>query len=101
MMERTIEELLALVRDNLEKCFEGFNAGICSVVVTLWWLGKINDDEEVALCSFLESALPKRMHNGYCWEEGEIEPRMKWLNEEIKKLEENDTQIDSEAVTKH
>jgi hypothetical protein len=46
----------------------------------------ITEEEEELLSDWLNENLPERRYGLYCWGERLIEPRVSWLDEQIKKL---------------
>lgn len=60
-------------------------SGICLAMTWLRSYSQITGEQE----RWVESKLPKQRYQatGYCWEPGVKAPRIKWINEQIKLLE--------------
>ena len=88
---RTTKELLKIILDNIESYFckdPIIDDGICVVVLSLFLNYEIIIKERFKLENYLRINLPPKMKNsGYCWHKGELEPRIKWLEEQIDKYE--------------
>lgn len=83
-----MKELLIKLRDSVEQNLN-FEMGICDCVS----LNGFMVHECVKLQSWLSDNLPVKTHYGtrlkiplFCWEMGKKEPRLKWLDQEIKKM---------------
>jgi hypothetical protein len=81
---RTTKELLHLVRQTVQE--ERIN-GICAASVMLAIREEILLPEYYKLSRFLQTNLPPRVFDAFCWPPGEKEPRLKWLDEQILLLE--------------
>ncbi len=67
---------------------EWFNWGLCQWVSDLRNSRFINEKERLLLENKMKSFLPAtpRM-NGYVWVIGDMQPRIDWINERIKQIE--------------
>jgi hypothetical protein len=87
---RSIKELLQVLVDDSSKL--GVYSGICCAIIEAYYIDLILEDEYWALGSFLLNNLPPFTYTcrgyDYAFPYGEIQPRLDWLNEQIKKLEE-------------
>jgi len=81
---RTTKELLHLVRQTVQ---EERVSGICTASVMLAIREEILLPEYYKLRGLLRTNLPPRVSDGFCWEQYEKEPRIKWLDEQILLLE--------------
>ncbi len=84
---KTDKELLQLILDNIKEGFSNpdYNCdGLCLVV--LFIIDEITLDERMKLNTYLKKYLPRHKKDDYCWIPGKLEPRIKWLNEQINKL---------------
>jgi hypothetical protein len=63
-----------------------FETGLCQWVDNLYLHNVISRPERVALGVFLAENRPESAYKAYWWHRGEIEPRVEWLKEQIKKL---------------
>lgn len=85
MKQRTIIQLLELLKENILK--DDTFSGMCILV---WHLGCseiITLDEEFILEDYLEDNEPESVKNqAYWFPYGEKQPRIDWINEQIKKL---------------
>jgi hypothetical protein len=61
-------------------------SGLCHLVDTLYDNGKISREETNKLLRFISANKPLNAC-AYYWKKGLIEPRVQWLEEQIKKLE--------------
>ena len=82
--ERSIKELLIVLRDNLKDYFDLYCNGMCLVIKELYWHDLISEEEESILTNYLEDNKP--IDQMYWFVPGEIEPRLEWLNQQIEKL---------------
>lgn len=64
--------------------------GLCDVADTLLTKEHITIDERIILFEYMRTHLPKRTVLGkltgaaiFCWEQGDLEPRIKWCNEQL------------------
>ena len=80
---RTEKELwqLVLSRQNL------FKLGLCLWVNEVYFKGEILKSEFDYLRMVLDNNLPVKDSWGWCWELGKIQPRIDWINERIKQIE--------------
>lgn len=84
--ERNIHELLILLKE--EAIFTEKNEvfyGLCVDSYGLAGKGIITGHEHVILNLYLEENLPLRKKgSAYCWKQGELKPRIEWLDLHIK-----------------
>lgn len=93
MKTRTIKELLELMlgHQNL------FQTGLCSWASYLYSYSVISLKESHSLRNYIKSNKPDEFssfdtfkqnitYSGYYWKMGEIQPRIVWINKQIKKL---------------
>ena len=81
---RDTKELLGIMLENIERIDNG---GMCRLVDFLWLSGVISVDEAILLDDYLIQNEPTdRDISAFWFKRGEVEPRKKWLEEEIKKL---------------
>jgi len=82
-----MKALLIRLRDNLPLLFElscfPDEAGLCTAIID----PHFSQDEYDKLKVYLKENLPVQNTISYSWEPGKIEPRVKWLNEQIEKLD--------------
>jgi hypothetical protein len=83
---RTEKELWELVLSRQDL----FWSGLCGWVIHIKGESLINENEYLLLNNVLLNDLPKRKnpYHAYCWEICKIQPRIDWINERIKQLEE-------------
>lgn len=86
--ERNIKDLLQVMLDNIHY----LELGLCHLSFKLKNLKKINHDEFSLLKQFFYENKPNHINIKHYWdrhwfEKGKIEPRIKWLKEQIEKLE--------------
>ena len=91
METRDIKELLILLRENINRIsYTDRPYGICGLALILEKEGEIKEHETIKVDFYLHENIPstERTNEGYVywWPEGEIPPRLKWLNEQIEKL---------------
>lgn len=84
---RTIKELLVLLRDILPDNI-GRYSGMCP---TLYWVllkpGLITDEEALRTYAYIKSRKPEKQHDDlWWWPEGELEPRLEFLDKLINEL---------------
>jgi hypothetical protein len=79
---RTTKELLELM---LEK-HHVFGMGLCACASRLWYSDVITWEELEGLRHYLKMNKPIDAGIMYWWELGEIQPRIDWINEQIKLL---------------
>jgi hypothetical protein len=63
-----------------------FGEGLCHWASKLYMHDVINNQERLLLEKFFSQNRPKNCIGSYWWPKGEIEPRIEWLKEQIKKL---------------
>jgi hypothetical protein len=90
MKERNIKELLQLMMDN-----QGlFCAGLCVWTNILFYQSIISISECFILREYIKSNRPSMFSSfdafihsieGYYWKQGDIKPRIKWIQKHIKK----------------
>jgi hypothetical protein len=84
--KRSIKELLVILRDNLERCFKVYDShGMCDVAIHLRGDDIIIRDEYNTLKNYLSWHTPIGVGD-YWFPEGELAPRLEWLNQQIEKL---------------
>lgn len=84
---RTIKELLQLMLDNQDM----FPDGLCWWASALYNAQYISSEEYTALKKYILENKPDHVDTRYWWRACDIEPRIAWIEEQIKKLEnEND-----------
>jgi len=77
----------------LKKMIEGVNedmpvtSGLCWVASRLAIIGKLSIQEYIFIDGLINEQPKNYNYCPYLWEEGEKAPRIKWLKEQIKKLE--------------
>lgn len=82
---RKLSYLLTVVRDLLPANIREW--GLCHVVTQLYLDNIINYYELLEIRHYFDENKPNEQHSRvYWWKPGEIEPRIKWLNEHIEKL---------------
>jgi hypothetical protein len=79
-----MKELLIIVRNS--KDMLGYY-GLCLMTLKLRYDGIINENEETKIDNYINRNSSKIEGTEYRWLEGEWEPRLKWLNEQIAKLD--------------
>lgn len=83
--ERSIDELLEVMLDNINK----FEKGLCLWNTALYAADKISEEEWIRLRRYIKKNRPWFSFYPYYWPEGELEPRLKWIRKHIKKLRKN------------
>lgn len=78
---RTIKELLQLMIENKDMFFDG----LCCYIDNLYLSHIIDFDEYKSLYNFIRENRPNQ-DKDYSWPVGKIEPRLKWINEQINQL---------------
>jgi hypothetical protein len=79
---RNIKRLLKLM---LRKKYY-FETGLCTWGHNLYLHGVVSNPEHIRLEIFFRRNRPEGCYKSYWWPKGEIEPRIEWLKEQIKKL---------------
>jgi hypothetical protein len=79
---RSIKSLLMILLSESSN----IKSGLCHLVDTLYDNGKISREETNKLLRFISANKPLNAC-AYYWKKGLIEPRVQWLEEQIKKLE--------------
>jgi len=76
---RTVKELfkLMLVHQDL------FSSGICYWLEGLRYSGLINKSEILMMLAYMRDNKPENARRFYWWDEGEIQPRLDWINQQI------------------
>lgn len=64
-----------------------FWSGLCNWVYKLLEKRIINENEFVLLKNVMTCKLPERFGSAYSWIPCDIQPRINWINERIKQLE--------------
>lgn len=83
--ERPIKELLQVMLDNQQE----FSNGMCFWLINLYWLDYISRDELKTLQNYMRRNRPWWYFfrfDSYWWAKDDIEPRIRWIKEHIKKL---------------
>lgn len=82
---RTTKELLKLILENQDL----FVTGICQWIVSMCENKIITLKESVHMVNYvlLNSPVPKKWEQYHFWPEGQIEPRIAWINDQIKRLD--------------
>lgn len=80
--ERSIDELLEVMLDNIDK----FEKGLCLWNTSLYAEDKISEEEWIRLRRYIKKNQPWFYLGGYYWPKGILEPRLKWIRKHIKKL---------------
>lgn len=80
---RTIKELLQLMLDNQHL----FDEELCIWAYYLYHYSYISTKEHRALKQYIHQNTPVHVDTDYWWEAGDITPRIEWIKEQIKKLE--------------
>ena len=83
---RTDTELLAIVRDNTAYLLYDF--GLCSVAYELWFCDVITSNERDCILFIICLYAPKRAESPYSWPQGEVAPRIEWLNMMLQRIKE-------------
>lgn len=95
---RPIKELLQLMLDN-PQCFQYHPTGLCQWVYEMCNDALVNRVERDKVHAYIKQNRPNKYsslgafthsHRNYYWKPGRIEPRIKWLNQHIKKLSDNE-----------
>jgi hypothetical protein len=81
-----MKELLIKLRDEVNSPIWR-NYGICSTATNMFYRHLLSEKEFYKLDEYLQNNLPSEKTGGYCWPPREVEPRIKWLNEQIAKFE--------------
>ena len=88
METRDIKELLLLLVDYINS--NDIETGMCLCTTYMYKDNKITASERVSLFTFMDNNPPVHIKyfgtNVFWWREGDKEPRLKWLNEQIAKL---------------
>lgn len=88
---RSVKELLELMLQY--RSF--FESGLCKWILNLLWYNYITREEYKNVIDYIKKNRPsmfssiesfKRRKNRYYWLRGKIEPRIEWINKQIKKL---------------
>jgi hypothetical protein len=79
---RTIPELLRLMLEN-KRCFR---TGLCSWERHLFYQNIITEDESILLHKYREENAPENSIGLFYWNAFMIEPRIDWINEQLKKF---------------
>jgi hypothetical protein len=88
---RTIKELLEVMLENKDL----FNKGLCYWADKLYYRNIITASERSKLKNYIDENRPFMLssistmceiikHSGYYWKEGDIKPRIKWIQKHIK-----------------
>lgn len=85
--ERTILELLILLRENIEGYWKKYSpAGLCFYIRKLWDENLITTNEKVEILDYIFDHRPHEQIgiNGLWWDKYEIWPRIEFLDKLIK-----------------
>ena len=86
-MERSIKELLIILRDNSQITNNQIKSGLCWESYCLEANEVISFSEHEELRNFIVTNMPKNhAYGNWGWKKGLWKPRLKWLNKEIEKL---------------
>jgi hypothetical protein len=87
---RTIKELLELMLENKGL----FTHGLCKWILLLYFNDEISRKEYLTLMNYIENNRPSilsslncflsQASSAYYWKEGDIKPRIKWIQKHIK-----------------
>ena len=99
MKNRPIVELLKILLENIHliSACSGVRkdgiwlcpvGGLCGLSENLFVTDVITEEEYRTILKYLDENLPTKQKNGYCWRMGSKLPRKKWLENQIKLLEE-------------
>jgi len=82
-MNPIVKRVLTLLLDNQDL----FSTGICDWVISLGKNNIITEDESIFIFVYLKNNIPNsRNHiSGFWWNMGEIEPRIEWIQSQLKK----------------
>lgn len=92
---RDLKELLIILLDNVEELMgeKRLASGLCWTAWLLYRANIINGKEESLIDKFINLNMPEyyaspydNFVSSYGWKRGAVEPRIKWLNEQIEKL---------------
>ena len=78
---RTIKQLLELMLEHQEL----FGTGLCLCSSYLHLKDLISNTEKELLLEYIKENKPENAGNLFYWEEGEIAPRIEWINTQIEK----------------
>lgn len=85
MKERTIKELLILLREYIVE--QDVFLGMCSEINEMYCLDLISNKESKILTNYLKKNRPKGMDMfDSWWKEGDKQPRLYWIDEQLKRL---------------
>lgn len=91
MKNRPIVELLKILLENIHLISAYWLypiRGLCRLSENLFVTDVITEEEYRTILKYLDENLPTKQKNGYCWRMGSKLPRKKWLENQIKLLEE-------------
>lgn len=92
MKNRPIVELLKILLENIHLISAYIwlypIRGLCRLSENLFVTDVITEEEYRTILKYLDENLPTKQKNGYCWRMGSKLPRKKWLENQIKLLEE-------------
>jgi hypothetical protein len=82
-MNPIVEKVLKLLLDNQDL----FSTGICDWVISLGKNNIITEDESIFIFVYLKNNIPnsRNLFSGFWWNMGEIEPRIEWIQAQLKK----------------
>ena len=79
---RNVKELLELMLRHQNF----FSTGLCRWSTSLWFMNLISDCERTVLLDYIRETNPGNTRGHYYWKQGEITPRIEWINQQIEKL---------------
>ena len=71
-------ELLTIMRDRTADIM--IIGGLCRVAYDLWFCDVITFEERNRILFIIRLHAPKRAKSAYSWPQGEVAPRIEWLN---------------------
>lgn len=85
MKERTVKELLILLREYIVKQYIFW--GMCAEIREMYQIELISNKEFKILESYLKNNKPKNtFYDDFWWKEGKKQPRLDWIDEQLKNL---------------
>lgn len=94
MQNKSVKEVLELMLDYQED-FDSVFGGLCSWVQISYARKRISFEEAQFVLSYIRASRPSKFssinaygyrNRAYFWTPGKIQPRIKWIEEHIKKL---------------
>lgn len=84
MKQRTIKELLILLREYIVKQYDFL--GMCSEIRDMYHIDLISSVEYDILTNYLKNNKPENINDNFWWIPREKQPRLDWINEQLKSL---------------